>query len=296
MDPLAELVLDLEELQQQDDFADMVELDMVDMEDMVELDSLCEHASKVCLPACDPPCAPSLEPLTDISGRTSPCLLKRVHINEPQMVYMVNFGALLPTNSPYLLTTEASTVYVCDVTSDTTNYKLKRAAGKHQFKLSRILGQSTPTSPRCLSYIPPVPSSSLPQQASLHTAPSTVSGTTSSNHLGNQVSARLVSSSSDPFDFSDLHSKLGQEESTARWKLAVLQGKLDNHRHHCHPHCPAATAVIGAKITVLQQELSDIVARKVSLRARDPNWLGVYPREGSILHPPYPSWHALHLP
>ena len=59
MDPLAELELDLEELQQQDDFADMV-----------ELDALCEHASKVCLPACDPPCAPSLEPLTDISGRT----------------------------------------------------------------------------------------------------------------------------------------------------------------------------------------------------------------------------------
>ena len=277
MDPLGELLLDLEEIQQQDDFAAMVELDMVDMEDMVELDALDEHATKVCVPACDPPCAPSLEPLTDISGRTSPCLL-------------------LPTNSPYLLTTEASTVYVCDVTSDTRNYKLKRAAGKHQFKLSRILGQSTPTSPRCLPYIPPVPSSSLPQQASLPTMPSTVSGTTSSNHTGNQVSARLVSFSRDPFDFSDLHSKLGQEESTARWKLAVLQGKLDNHRHHCHPHCPAATAVIGAKITVLQQELSDIVARKVSLRARDPNWLGVYPREGSILHPPYPSWHALHLP
>ena len=284
MDQFAELELDLEELQQQDDFADMV-----------ELDALCEHASKVCLPACDPPCAPSLEPLTDISGRTSPCLLKRVHINEPQMVYMVNFGALLPTNSPYLPTTEASTtVYVCDVTSDTTNYKLKRAAGKHQFKLSRILGQSTPTSPRCLPYIPPVPSSSLPQQASLPTVPSTVSGTTSSNHTGNQVSARLVSFSRDPFDFSDLHSKLGQEESTARWKLAVLQGRLDNHRHHCH--CSAATAVIGAKITVLQQELSDIVARKVSLRARDPNWLGVYPCEETILPPTFPLWHALHLP
>ena len=93
MDPLGELLLDLEELQQQDDFAAMVELDMVDMEDMVELDALDEPATKVCVPACDPPCAPSLEPLTDISG--------------------------------YLLTTEASTVYVCDVTSDTKNYKLK---------------------------------------------------------------------------------------------------------------------------------------------------------------------------
>ena len=216
MDPLGEVLLDLEEIQQQDDFAAMVELGMVDMEDMVGLGALDEPATKVCVPACDTPCAPSLEPLTDISGRTSPCLLKRVHINEPQMVYMVNFGALLPTNSPYLLTTEASTVYVCDVTSDTRNYKLKRAAGKHQFKLSRILGQSTPTSPRCLPYIPPVPSSSLPQQASLPTMPSTVSGTTSSNHTGNQVSARLVSFSRDPFDFSDLHSKLGQEESTAR--------------------------------------------------------------------------------
>ena len=154
------------------------------------------------------------------------------------------------------------------------------AAGKHQFKLSRILGKSTPTSPRCLPYIPPVPSSSLPQQASLPTVPSTVSSTTSPNHTGNQVSARLVSFSSDPFDFSDLHSKFGQEESTARWKMAALQRRLDNHlhrhrhnhRHHCH--CSAATAVIGAKITVLQQKLSDIVARKVSLRARDPNWFG----------------------
>ena len=273
---------------------------------MVELDALCEHASKVCLPACDPPCAPSLEPLTDISGRTSPCILKRVHINEPQMVYMVNFGALLPTNSPYLPTTEASTtVYVCDVTSDTTNYKLKRAAGKHQFKLSRILGQSTPTSPRCLPYIPPVPSSSLPQQASLPTVPSTVSCTTSSNHTGNQVSARLFSFSRDPFDFSNLHSKLCQKESTARWKLAALQRRLANHLHrhrHNHPaaghhcHCFAATAVIGAEITLCQQKLSDLVARKMGLRERDPSLLGVYPREETILHPPFPLWHALHLP
>ena len=199
-----------------------------------------EPATKLWVPACDTPCALSLEPLTNISGRT----------------------------------------------------------------LSRILGQSTPTSPQC-PYIPPVPSSSLPQQVSLPTVSSTVSSTTSPNHTGNQVSARLFSFSRDPFDFSNLHSKLCQKESTARWKLAALQRRLANHLHrhrHNHPaaghhcHCSAATAVIGAKITVLQQELSDIVARKVSLRARDPNWLGVYPREGSILHPPYPSWHALHLP
>ena len=234
MDPLGELLLDIEEIQQQDDLAAMVELGMVDMEDVEGLDTLDEPATKVCVPACDTPCAPSLKPLTNISGRT----------------------------------------------------------------LSRILGQSTPTSPQC----PPVPSSSLPQQVSLPTLSSTVSSTTSPNHTGNQVSARLFSFSRDPFDFSDLHSKLGQKESTARWKLAALQRRLDNHlhrhrhnhRHHCH--CSAATAVIGAKITLLQQKLSDIVARKVSLRARDPNWLGVYPREETVLHPPFPLWHALHLP
>ena len=200
---------------------------MVDMEDMVGLGALDEPATKVCVPACDTPCAPSLKPLTNISGRT----------------------------------------------------------------LSRILGQSTPTSPQC----PPVPSSSLPQQVSLPTLSSTVSSTTSPNHTGNQVSARLFSFSRDPFDFSNLHSKLCQKESTARWKLAALQRRLanhlhrhrHNHRHHCH--CSAATAVIGAKITLCQQKLSDIVARKMGLRERDPSLLGVLP-------PTFPLCHGLHLP
>ena len=214
---------------------------MVDEEDVVGLDSQDAPATKMCVPACDTPCAPSpspfpsLEPLTDISEGT----------------------------------------------------------------LSRILGQSTPAS-QCLPYISPVPTS--PQQVSLPIVSSTFSSTTSPNPTGNQVSARLFSFSRDPFDFSDLHSKLCQKESTARWKLAALQRRLanhlhrhrHNHRHHCH--CSAATAVIGAKITLCQQKLSDIVARKMGLRERDPSLLGVYPREETILPPPFPLWHTLHLP
>ena len=282
-DQFAELQLALDDLEQQDD-----------LEDIVELDAMCEHASEVCLPACEPPCLLSMAPLTDISGRTSPCIMKRVHLNEPQLVYMVNYGALLPTNSRYLPATEASaTVYVCDVTSNTHQYQLKRAAGKHQYKLAKILGQHVNVSSVSSLSTQPVQSSSLQQPASLHTASSTVSDTTSSNILGDEVSARLDSFFSN-LNFINLYSELGQEESTAHCKLAVLQKRLDNHCHHCHPHCPATTAVITAKITVLQQELADIVARKRSLRACDPNWLGVYPREGSILHPPYPNRHTIY--
>ena len=237
MDPFGELLLDIEEIQQQDDFAAMVKMGMVDMEDMVGLGAQAEPATKLWVPACDTPCALSLEPLTNISGRT----------------------------------------------------------------LSRILGQSTPTFPQC----PPVPSSSLPQQVTLPTVSSTVSSTTSPNPTGNHVSARLFNFSRDPFDFSDLHNKLCRRESTSRWKLASLQRRLANHLHrhrHNHPaaghpcHCPAATAVINAEITLCQQKLSEIVARKMGLRGRDPSLLGVYPCEETIFPPTFPLWHGLHLP
>ena len=42
-------------------------------------------------------------------------------------------------------------------------------------------------------------------------------------------------------------------------------------------------------ITVLQQHLDAVIARKRNLTACDPKWLGVYPVEGTILHPPYPN-------
>ena len=88
-DQFEELQLDLKDLEQQED-----------LEDIVELDAMCKHASEVCLPACQPPCLPSLAPPTAISGGTSPFIMKRLHLNEQQLVYMVNYGALLPATSP----------------------------------------------------------------------------------------------------------------------------------------------------------------------------------------------------
>ena len=303
-DPFAELQLDLEDIEQQED-----------LDDIVELDAMCEHALEVCLPACEPPCLLSMAPLTDISGRTSPCIMKRVHLNEPQLVYMVNYGALLPTNSRYLPATEASaTVYVCDVTSNTHQYQLKRAAGKHQYKLAKILGQHVNVSSVSSLSTQPVQSSSLQQPASLHTASSTVSDTTSSNILGDEVSARLDSFFSN-LNFINLYSELGQEESTAHCKLAVMQNWLDKASAKREaisqasayasespasffgdPYTRLTQNISSAQsnIIVLQQELADIVARKRSLRAYGPNLLGVYTREGSILHPPYPSRHAIY--
>ena len=55
MDAFAELFLNLEEFQPQDDLAAMVELGMVDEEDVVGLDSQDAPATKMCVSACDTP-------------------------------------------------------------------------------------------------------------------------------------------------------------------------------------------------------------------------------------------------
>ena len=73
MDAFGELLLDIEEIQQQDELAAMVELGMVDEEDVVGLDSQDAPATKMCVPGCDTPSPspfPSLKPLPDISEGT----------------------------------------------------------------------------------------------------------------------------------------------------------------------------------------------------------------------------------